>query len=209
LHQKSNSMQREHWEYIYRTKKTEELSWSQEIPLTSLDLIHQLPLAKSDALIDIGGGESKLVDFLLEEGYENITVLDISSGALERAAKRLGKRAGYVKWIHQDITGFSSDNRFDLWHDRAVFHFLVSSDQIASYISIARKLIKSNGFLIVGTFSDKGPEKCSGLPVRQYTEASLVAAFSDGFEKTSCIREEHITPFGTSQQFVYCIFRRN
>jgi cyclopropane fatty-acyl-phospholipid synthase-like methyltransferase len=202
-------MQREHWENIYLAKKTEELSWSQEIPKTSLDLIHQLSLAKSDALIDIGGGESKLVDFLLDEGYDHITVLDISYSALERAKKRLGQKADNVKWIVQDIAGFTSDTRFDLWHDRAVFHFLTSADQVAAYISIARKLVKSNGFLIIGTFSDKGPEKCSGLPVRRYTETSLAAAFSDGFEKISCIREEHITPFGTSQQFVFCVFRKN
>jgi ubiquinone/menaquinone biosynthesis C-methylase UbiE len=208
LHQQSNGMQRDHWERIYHTKKTEELSWTQEVPRTSMDLIHQLPLSKTASVIDIGGGESKLADFLLEEGFENISVLDISDSALERAKKRLGNKADNVKWIVADITGFNADKRFDLWHDRAVFHFLTSADQIASYISIARKLVRDNGFLIIGTFSDKGPEKCSGLPVRQYTEASLTTAFSEGFEKISCIREEHITPFGTNQQFVFCLFRK-
>ena len=202
-------MQGEHWEKIYRTKKTEELSWTEEVPQTSLNLIHQLALAKSASLIDIGGGESKLVDFLLGEGFEHITVLDISAAALERTKTRLGVSAERVKWITQDILKFTPDTRFDLWHDRAVFHFLTSEEQIATYVSIASKLVKTNGFLVIGTFSDKGPEKCSGLTVRRYTESSLADAFSARFDQISCTRVTHITPFDTNQQFVFCIFRKN
>lgn len=195
-----------HWETVYETKQPNEVSWTQENPKISLDFIRQTNLGKSAKIIDIGGGDSKLVDFLLEDGYENITVLDISANALERAKSRLGKKAEKVTWIVSDITEFKSVTTYDIWHDRATFHFLTSDAQINSYIKIVEKWISS--FLIIGTFSDKGPVKCSGLEIKQYTEATLENQFQSGFEKLKCINEDHITPFETTQNFIFCVFKK-
>lgn len=195
-----------HWETVYETKQPNEVSWTQENPKISLDFIRQTNLGKSAKIIDIGGGDSKLVDFLLEDGYENITVLDISANALERAKSRLGKKAEKVTWIVSDITEFKSVTTYDIWHDRATFHFLTSEVQINSYIKIVEKWISS--FLIIGTFSDKGPVKCSGLEIKQYTEATLENQFQSAFEKLKCINEDHITPFETTQNFIFCVFKK-
>jgi trans-aconitate methyltransferase len=195
-----------HWETVYETKQPNEVSWTQENPKVSLDFIRQTNLGKSAKIIDIGGGDSKLVDFLLEDGYENITVLDISANALERAKIRLGKKAEKVTWIVSDITEFKPITTYDIWHDRATFHFLTSDAPINSYIKIAEKWISS--FLIIGTFSDKGPMKCSGLEIKQYTETTLENQFQATFEKLKCINEDHITPFETTQNFIFCVFRK-
>jgi purine-nucleoside phosphorylase len=198
-----------HWENIYRTKQPEEVSWTEEVPVTSLEFIHGFQLSKTAKIIDIGGGDSKLVDFLLDEGFEDITVLDISGIALERARLRLGDRAAKVKWVEQDITAFHPDTSFDLWHDRAAFHFLTTGDQITAYLSIARDGVKAGGYAIVGTFSDQGPDRCSGLPVKRYDERLLTEELSRGFIKIRCVTEEHITPFHTKQHFLFCSFRRS
>jgi cyclopropane fatty-acyl-phospholipid synthase-like methyltransferase len=195
-----------HWETVYETKQPNEVSWTQENPKTSLDFIWETNLGKSAKIIDIGGGDSKLVDFLLEEGYENITVLDISENALERAKIRLGEKAEKVTWIVTDITEFKPDTTYDIWHDRATFHFLTTDAQINSYIKTAQNWI--TGFLIIGTFSDKGPTKCSGLEIKQYTETTLENQFHTAFEKIKCINEDHKTPFETAQNFVFCVFRK-
>ncbi|KIA85775.1 class I SAM-dependent methyltransferase [Flavobacterium sp. AED] len=195
-----------HWETVYETKQPNEVSWTQENPKISLDFIRQTNLGKSAKIIDIGGGDSKLVDFLLEDGYENITVLDISANALERVKIRLGKKAEKVTWIVSDITEFKPITTYDIWHDRATFHFLTSDAPINSYIKIAEKWISS--FLIIGTFSDKGPMKCSGLEIKQYTETTLENQFQATFEKLKCINEDHITPFETTQNFIFCVFRK-
>src|SRR5688572_25228302 len=158
----------DHWNLIYQTKQPDEVSWTQEIPQASLDLIHSFNLSKTAAIIDVGGGDSKLVDYLLKEGFENISVLDISEVALEKAKERLGAKAEKVNWIVADITEFQPKQTYDLWHDRATFHFLTSEEQISKYLEIARKAIKPGGFLVVGTFSTEGPEKCSGLEIKQY-----------------------------------------
>lgn len=197
---------KEHWETVYETKQPNEVSWTQENPKTSLDFIRDTNLDKSAKIIDIGGGDSKLVDFLLEEGYQNITVLDISANALERAKKRLGKKAEKVNWIVSDITEFNPDNTFDIWHDRATFHFLTSPEQIKTYIETAKKSV--TGFMTIGTFSENGPKKCSGLEIKQYTETELEHQLSDGFKKLKCITEDHITPFETKQNFLFCSFKR-
>jgi SAM-dependent methyltransferase len=197
-----------HWENIYRTKQSQEVSWTQEVPKISLDFVRSFKLPKTASIIDIGGGDSKLVDFLLDAGYEALTVLDISSTALERAKQRLGSRADKIKWVEQDIIKLEPTTRFDLWHDRATFHFLTTAEQINRYLSIARKSIKEGGYAVIGTFSADGPEKCSGLPVRRYDEQTLTAEFSTGFKKISCIREDHITPFQTKQNFLFCSFQR-
>jgi len=200
---------RGHWDNIYRTKQPEEVSWTQEIPATSLVFIHGFGLPKTAKIIDIGGGDSRLVDFLLDEGFEDITVLDISGQALDRARQRLGRRADRVTWVEQDITEYRPAGAFDLWHDRAAFHFLTTGEQITTYLSIARDGIKAGGYAVVGTFSDQGPDRCSGLPVRRYDERLLTNELSRGFDKIRCVTEDHITPFDSKQHFLFCSFKRS
>ena len=196
-----------HWDTIYKTKDPNQISWAQEIPKTSLDFIHSFGLAKTAKIIDIGGGDSKLVDYLLDEGFENITVLDISAKALDKAKKRLGNKAEKINWVVNDITEFQPDTTFDIWHDRATFHFLTTSNQIAKYMDTARNAV--SGFLAIGTFSDNGPEKCSGLPIKQYSEEKLTAELQNGFDKIRCVTEDHKTPFDTTQNFLFCSFKRH
>ena len=198
---------KQHWETVYETKSPDQVSWTQEIPKTSLDFIYSFGLTKAAKVIDIGGGDSKLVDYLLDEGFENITVLDISAKALDRAKKRLGSRADKVNWIVNDITDFNPDTTYDLWHDRATFHFLTTKEQVAKYMDTARKAV--SGFMTIGTFSDRGPQKCSGLTIKQYNEATLTAELQNGFTKLSCITVDHVTPFDTKQNFLYCSFKRH
>ncbi|MFE3867150.1 class I SAM-dependent methyltransferase [Flavobacterium sp. LS2P90] len=197
---------RNHWDTVYQTKQPNEISWTQENPKTSLDFIRETNLDKSAKIIDIGGGDSKLIDYLLEEGYENLTVLDISSKALERAKIRLGDKADRVTWIVSDITEFVPETTYDIWHDRATFHFLTTEEQINKYLTITQKRIA--GFLIIATFSDKGPTKCSGLEIKQYTENALKNQFDKNFEKLKCSNEDHKTPFETIQNFIFCMFRK-
>ncbi|PIF47532.1 methyltransferase family protein [Chryseobacterium sp. 52] len=196
-----------HWENVYETKNPDQVSWTQEKPQVSLDFIHSFGLGKDARIIDIGGGDSNLVDFLLDEGYQHITVLDISAKALEKAKIRLGNKAEKVQWIVSDITEFEPEERYDIWHDRAAFHFLTAPEQISKYIDITEKYV--TGFMAIGTFSKNGPEKCSGLDIQQYDEGSLAATFENSFEKISCLTEDHITPFGTVQNFVFCSFKKH
>jgi SAM-dependent methyltransferase len=202
----SSSDNKKHWENVYETKNPDQVSWTQKKPQTSLDFIKSSGLDKGARIIDIGGGDSNLVDFLLEEGYENITVLDISAKALEKAKERLGDAAAKVKWIATDITAFQPMETYDIWHDRAAFHFLTTQEQVSKYIDIAEKNV--NTFLILGTFSKNGPTKCSGLDIQQYDEESLSGKFEAGFDKIKCITEDHMTPFGTTQNFVFCSFKK-
>lgn len=200
---------KQHWETIYATKQPGEMSWTQEYPETSLDFVHQAHLNKQARIIDIGGGNSKLVDYLLEEGFENISVLDISEEALKRVKERLGDKAQKVKWIVSDVTEFEPNDEYDFWHDRATFHFLTTEPQIVKYLSTARKAVKENGYVTIGTFSPDGPKKCSGLDVKQYSEETLTSELQDGFEKIKCITEEHTTPSNKTQEFLFCSFRRS
>ncbi|MCX6273884.1 MAG: class I SAM-dependent methyltransferase [Bacteroidetes bacterium] len=199
---------KEHWEKVYQTKTSREVSWTQELPKTSLDFVHSFHLPKSASIIDVGGGDSKLVDYLLDEGYVHISVLDISAKAIEKAKQRLGEKANQVTWIVSDITEFHPEESYDCWHDRATFHFLTGADEVNSYLITARKAILPGGGMIIGTFSDKGPKTCSMLDVHQYTEEELKNELSNGFEKIKCITEDHITPFNTTQNFLFCSFRR-
>jgi ubiquinone/menaquinone biosynthesis C-methylase UbiE len=203
-----NETRKEHWNKIYSTKQSSEVSWTQDNPKTSLDFIHSFHLPKQASIIDIGGGDSRLVDKLLEEGYEDITVLDISEHALKRAKERLGDKAKKIDWIVADITEFKTEKIFDLWHDRATFHFMTTIDQIHKYLERAKKNLKDNGFLTIGTFSEKGPTKCSGLEIKQYSEEILQLQLTKGFEKLKCINEDHRTPFDTLQNFLFCSFKR-
>jgi len=198
---------KEHWESIYQTKKPNEVSWYQEKPTTSLNLIAEVGLGKNAGIIDIGAGDSKLVDNLLALGFRNITVLDVSSVALEKAKKRLGNRADAVKWIVSDLREFETSDRYDIWHDRAVLHFLTREEDINKYVEVVRRLLKTNGYLILSTFSENGPKRCSGLDIKQYSEDSIKELFSD-FKHLKSFEEEHLTPWGASQIFMYIIFRK-
>lgn len=196
----------QYWDKIYSNKGPNEVSWTQEVPKTSLDFIHSFGLPKTARIIDVGGGDSKLVDYLLAEGFENITVLDISAKALDKAKKRLGNKAQKINWVVSDITEYKPDTTFDVWHDRATFHFLITGEQVAKYMDTARSSI--SGFLTISTFSENGPEKCSGLPIKQYTEEKLTTELQNGFDKIRCVTEDHLTPFDTTQNFLFCSFKR-
>jgi len=201
-----DTSKKQHWETVYETKDPNQVSWTQEVPKTSLDFIHSFGLPKTARIIDIGGGDSKLADYLLDEGFENITVLDISAKALNKAKQRLGDKANKINWVVSDITTYEPSTHFDVWHDRATFHFLTTKDQVAKYIDIARKAV--DGYLTIGTFSDMGPDKCSGLNVKQYNEETLSQELKKGFDKIRCITEDHTTPFDTRQNFLFCSFKR-
>lgn len=200
-----NLQRKKHWETVYETKNPDEVSWTQEIPKTSLAFIHSFGLDKSAKIIDIGGGDSKLVDFLLDQGFENITVLDISEKALEKAKIRLVEKAKKVTWIVSDILDFEPTETYDVWHDRAAFHFLTTDEEIEKYKSIVNKSV--DGFLIIGTFSENGPLKCSGLEISQYSQEKLTSTFEEKFDKIDSVLEDHQTPFGTTQNFLFCGFK--
>lgn len=197
-----------HWENIYETKAEADFSWFQPYPQTSVDFISLFKLPQAASIIDIGGGDSHLVDALLELGYLDITVLDISAKSIERAKARLGEKASAITWIEKDIIDFEPDRKYDFWHDRAAFHFLTTEIQIIKYLAIVKQGIKPGGHLVLGTFSDKGPTKCSGLEIRQYTEASMSVLFAKDFRRIKCMEETHTTPFNTRQNFVFCSFQR-
>lgn len=198
---------KEHWEKIYHYIQPSELSWTEEIPYISIYQIHKLQLPKEAGIIDVGGGTSNLVDYLLKDGYTNITVLDISETAITKAKTRLGSLADKVTWIVSDITHFKSKKQFDFWHDRATFHFLANDTDIQKYIAIAHNAIKEKGFLSLGTFSTDGPSECSGLHVKQYNEETLTNVFTSFFEKVWCVQHKHFTPFGAEQNFILCLFK--
>lgn len=194
-----------HWEKIYNTKQPTEVSWTEDVPAVSLAFIHKFNLPKTAAIIDIGGGDSKLVDYLLEEGFVNVSVLDISQAAIERAKNRLGEQAQKVKWIVTDILDFKPTEKYDLWHDRAAFHFQTNPEKINKYLNIVQQAV--NGMVIIGTFSVDGPKKCSGLNIQQYDENGMKQKLEQvNFKNIECKREDHITPSGAIQNFVFCSF---
>jgi ubiquinone/menaquinone biosynthesis C-methylase UbiE len=195
-----------HWNHIYATRSSDQVSWTEAIPSTSLDFIHSFQLSKDARIIDVGGGESRLVDFLLDDGFTNITVLDISEQALKKSQERLGEKASKVIWIVSDVTEFKPSQKFDVWHDRATFHFLTTKEQVEKYVSLASQAIYNGGFLTIGTFSENGPTKCSGLEIKQYTEDNLQQTLTQSFKKIRCLDEDHRTPFQTTQNFLFCSF---
>lgn len=195
-----------HWENVYQTKKPNEVGWTQEVPEASLKMIRRLNLPKSASIIDIGGGDSRLTENLLDEGYRDITILDISSSGIERAKNRLGERANMVKWIVSDILDFKPDRVYDLWHDRAAFHFLTQAESISQYVKTASEHV--SGHITIGTFSVDGPGKCSGLDIRQYDENILSNEFSQEFDLIHSFREDHITPSGNKQNFQFCVLKK-
>lgn len=200
---------KEHWENIYQTKALNEVSWYQPTPETSLNFIVQMCPNKYKKIVDIGGGDSFLVDHLLKLGYQNITVLDISEAAIERAKLRLGnEKATKVNWIVSDVTAFESDEKFDLWHDRAAFHFLTSKEDIQSYIERLNRFTNENAGLIIGTFSENGPLKCSGIEIQQYSAESLTKAFESNWKVLNNLIVDHTTPFKTQQNFIFSTFSK-
>jgi len=203
-----SNIKKEHWENVFTTKKETEVSWFQPYPKTSIEFVKLFNLPFDANIIDIGGGDSHFVDALLEEGYQNIWVLDISENALSRAKKRLGEKANKVNWVVSDIIDFIPNITFDFWHDRAAFHFLTTEENINKYVGIAEKGIKANGILVLGTFSETGPTKCSGLEIKQYSETSMSSRFELSFDRVKCITEEHQTPFNTTQSFLFFSFKK-
>lgn len=203
-----NFDRKNHWENIYRTKELSTVSWYQPVPQTSLDLILESNLHKNTKIIDIGGGDSLLVDHLLKLGFTQVTVLDISENAIEKAKVRLGENASNVKWIVAEAASFESDEKYDFWHDRAAFHFLTNKKEVENYVKNASKLMADNGKLAIGTFSENGPLKCSGIEIQQYSEKSLSGVFSQFFEKERCFTVDHQTPSGAIQNFVFCSFMK-
>lgn len=195
-----------HWEAIYENKSPDEVSWTQEIPKTSLSLINELNIDKSSSIIDIGGGDSRLVDHLLDLGFNNITVLDISAKAIEKAKIRLADKSHLVKWIVSDILEFVPTQQYDVWHDRAAFHFLTEQNQIEKYKNTVEEAKVKN--IIISTFSTDGPLKCSGLEIKQYTNKTLEEVFSHNFKLLSSVTEQHLTPFNTTQDFVFVSLHR-
>lgn len=197
-----------HWENIYKTKELKDVSWFEPTPETSLGFFKQFNVPKSAKIIDIGGGDSFLVDHLLALEYSDITVLDISESALERAKTRLGNDALKVKWIVADAATFKPTEKYDFWHDRAAFHFLTQEHEIVNYLNTVQQSILPTGVLVIGTFSESGPKKCSGIEIKQYSEVSMTEKLNRFFEKIKCITVDHKTPFETIQNFVFCSFRK-
>lgn len=197
-----------HWEMVYQTKAAEAVSWYRPHLETSLRLIEQAAPTKDASIIDVGGGEATLVDDLLAHGYQNICVLDISQAAVDVARRRLGKDASRVNWQVADITQVTlPERRFDVWHDRAVFHFLTDESQRVAYVQQVARSVKPGGHVIVATFGLQGPEKCSGLDIIRYDSSSLHDQFGARFKLLESLTEQHQTPFGTVQQFLYCFCR--
>ncbi len=203
-----NFDRKQHWDKIYNTKQLNEVSWYEPTPKTSLDFVEKFKLSKTAKIIDIGGGDSFFVDHLLAKGYKNITVLDISEVAIERAKKRLGNKAENIKWIIADATKFRPIEKYDFWNDRAAFHFLIKEQEISKYLEIAENSISSEGIMVIGTFSIEGPKKCSGIEIKQYSENSMTERSKHYFEKIECIKVDHPTPFDTFQKFVFCSFKK-
>ena len=197
---------KQHWDQVFTTKSPQEVSWTQDKPSLSLSIIASLALPKNSPIIDVGGGESLLVDHLLALGYTDISVLDISAEALARSKERLGSKADEVKWIVADITQFKPKRPYTLWHDRAVFHFLTEQKDIQYYVNTVRESV--NEHLLLSTFSLDGPLKCSGLPITQYSVQSLTDIVSSSFDLVKFEEEVHTTPFKTTQAFLYCLFNR-
>ena len=197
-----------HWQNVYKEKGENQVSWFQERPTISLELIEAVGAKADSAIIDIGGGASRLVDALTEEGYRDLTVLDLSESAVSIAKTRLGQSAAMVKWIVADVTQWEPASRYDLWHDRAAFHFLTEASDRTAYIDRLTKALRLGGHAIIGTFALDGPERCSSLPVIRYDAAQLAALLTPAFTLVGMRRHEHKTPWGAIQQFQFGVFRR-
>ena len=197
---------KQHWENIYQKKEIDGVSWYQKIPLESLQLIKKYSITNADKIIDIGCGKSFLADNLLELNYTDISLVDISSNALKEVKDRLHNKD--LNFIETDILKFNSNDKYDIWHDRAVFHFITNREEIEKYISLCNKHIKNLGILIIGTFAEDGPLKCSGLEIKRYSVNQLTNLFEENFELVDSFKMLHKTPFDTEQSFSFCVFRK-
>ncbi len=202
------SARRDHWDRVHRQREPAERSWFQPSPALSLELIANAGAAPAARVIDVGGGASRLVDHLLAAGYEDVTVLDIAPAALAESRRRLGERAQRVRWIEADVTSGELGGTFDVWHDRAVFHFLVDPEDRRRYLSLLALSVPPGGHAVIATFAEDGPDKCSGLPIVRYGKDTLARTLGSGWERVDWRRELHTTPAGKEQSFVYCLFRR-
>lgn len=204
----TTTRRRDHWEHVYRSRQPHEMSWFQREAELSLELIDRVAPDRASRILDVGGGASRLADGLLEAGYRRLTVLDISPLALEHARQRLGLRAALVEWREADVLEAElAPDAVDVWHDRAVFHFLTEPADRGRYVGRARRTIRPGGHLLVATFAHDGPPSCSGLPVARYTAESLQREFGAGFTLVESVREEHATPHGAWQAFIYCVMQ--
>ena len=197
-----------HWENVYRSKGERELSWFQEIPSISSELIRSAGATRHSAVVDIGGGASRLVDALVDEGFEDVTVLDLSESTLAGAKTRLGATAARVTWIVADVVRWKPLQRYDVWHDRAAFHFLTDEADRIAYVECLREALRPGGYAIIATFALDGPERCSGLPVVRYDAARLGNVLGDVFNLVETRRHDHHTPTGSIQRFQFSMFRR-
>ena len=198
-----------HWQQVYETKPVTEVSWFQDHADRSLSLIRESSVGPKASIIDVGGGASTLVDDLLLQGFERVTVLDVADAALEEGKRRLGLSAARVAWIVGDITVVAlPESTYDFWHDRAVFHFLVDPSHRAAYVAAALRALRPSGYLMVATFADDGPTRCSGLPTMRYSGSQLHAEFGSSFQLIKQMREIHQAPSGTAQAFTYCLLRK-
>lgn len=197
------STRQQHWNEVYTRKSEDEVSWFQPEAAVSLELIARCAPPLGPKLIDVGGGASRLVDGLLERGFADVTILDLSSAALDKTRARLGERGAGVKWIVVDVTSFEPTERYTLWHDRAVFHFLTAPSDRRAYVQVLERALAPGGHVVIGTFALDGPERCSGLEVARYDGAALAAAIGPSFELVETLRHEHLTPTGKVQAFTF------
>ncbi len=198
-----------HWESVYEEVPSREMGWFQEVPLTSLELLEELEVPRSASILDVGGGDSRFVDGLLDRGFDDLTVLDLSAKALARSRARLDARSTGVTWIEADVTSFRPERKYDVWHDRAVFHFLTKAEWRAGYRRAVLGALPSGGNVIIATFAADGPRSCSGLPIRRYSPESLAAELGEELELIEARPIVHSTPGGGQQKFNFCRFRRH
>jgi cyclopropane fatty-acyl-phospholipid synthase-like methyltransferase len=198
-----------HWENVFNTKNQNEVSWYEPTPKISIAFFKELNISKDANIIDVGCGDSYFIDYLVAQKYNNIYALDISAGALEKAKIRLGENALNVHWIVSDILDFRPNISFHFWHDRASFHFQTETTKIQQYTQLVNKSVATNGYMVIGTFSENGPLKCSGLNIKQYSQTQLIQQFQQSFDKLNCITENHQTPFNTPQNFTFCSFQKS
>ena len=203
-----NNNLKNHWENIYEKKNEDEVSWFQQIPNSSIKLIKSTGIV-NPKIIDVGSGRSKLLKSLIDSGYNDLTYLDISEAALKKSKEFLGDQSNKVKWIAEDILNFKTEEKFDVWHDRAVFHFLTEQNLIDKYAELVSKNISNSGHLIIGTFSEKGPLKCSGLDVKRYSKELIEETFLKNFRLINTFHIDHKTPFNTTQNFLFSHFIKN
>jgi 2-polyprenyl-3-methyl-5-hydroxy-6-metoxy-1,4-benzoquinol methylase len=199
---------KKHWETVYDQKKPVEVSWYQVEPTVSLEFIASTKIDNAAKIIDVGGGASLLVDKLLDKGFQDLTVLDISSKAIHHAWQRLGRRAENVSWIEADVTEFESSVQYDLWHDRAVFHFLTEAEDRTKYVRRLEDTVKPGGHVVIAAFAIDGHQKCSGLEVERYSPEKMGNELGDSFELVNSVSEVHITPWNKEQKFIYCYFKK-